>query len=350
MNGVSLFSSSGIGELFLIKNGIKIKVANELIKRRAELYNVIHKDSSMICGDINNDIVFNKIIKKAKEEKCKFLIATPPCQGFSLAGKNKNLSEMQLDERNYLFLKVIELVKIQKFDYVIIENVPRFLQLVLPYKGKLLSPESILSNELGKNYNIDVQIYNSAEYSIPQTRKRAIIKIYKKNLNWPPPKKHKKQITLRESIGHLPTLESGQKSKIKWHFARVHSDSHILTMRHTPEGKSAFQNKKYFPKTKDGLVPKGFATTYSRLKWDEPSPTITMRNDAISSQRNVHPGRKLKNGTFSDARVLTIKELFLLTGLGDDFDLPTNTSEILIRQVIGECVPPGLIYEITKSI
>jgi DNA (cytosine-5)-methyltransferase 1 len=350
MNGVSLFSSSGIGELFLKKNGINIKVANELIKRRADLYNIIHKDSSMICGDINDKVIFDEIVKISKKDKCKFLIATPPCQGFSLAGKNKNLTEMQLDERNYLFLKVIELVKIQKFDYIIIENVPRFLQLVLPYKGKLLSPESILNNELGKNYNINVQIYNSAEYSIPQTRKRAIIKIYKKNLNWTPPKKHKKQITLREAIGHLPSLESGEKSKIKWHFARVHSESHIVTMKHTPEGKSAFQNKKYFPKTKDGLVPKGFATTYARLKWDEPSPTITMRNDAISSQRNVHPGRKLKDGTYSDARVLTIKELFLLTGLGDDFELPINTPEILIRQVIGECVPPGLIYEITKTI
>ena len=350
MNGVSLFSSSGIGELFLKKNGINIKVANELIKRRADLYNIIHKDSSMICGDINDKVIFDEIVKISKKDKCKFLIATPPCQGFSLAGKNKNLTEMQLDERNYLFLKVIELVKIQKFDYIIIENVPRFLQLVLPYKGKLLSPESILNNELGKNYNINVQIYNSAEYSIPQTRKRAIIKIYKKNLNWLPPKKHKKQITLREAIGHLPSLESGEKSKIKWHFARVHSELHIETMKHTPEGKSAFQNKKYFPKTKDGLVPKGFATTYARLKWDEPSPTITMRNDAVSSQRNVHPGRKLKDGTYSDARVLTIKELFLLTGLGDDFELPINTPEILIRQVIGECVPPGLIYEITKTI
>ena len=350
MNGVSLFSSSGIGELFLRKNGIKIKVANELIKRRADLYNIIHKDSSMICGDINDDVIFNKIIKKTKEEKCKFLIATPPCQGFSLAGKNKNLTEMQLDERNYLFLKVIELVKVQNFDYIIIENVPRFLQLVLPYKGELLSPESILNNELGKKYNIDVQIYNSADFSVPQTRKRAIIKIYKKPLKWSPPKKHKKQITLKESIGHLPSLESGEKSKIKWHFSRTHSESHILTMKHTPEGKSAFQNKKYFPKTKDGLIPKGFATTYARLKWDEPSPTITMRNDAISSQRNVHPGRKLKDGTYSDARVLTIKELFLLTGLGEDFDLPINTPEMLIRQVIGECVPPSLIYEITKTI
>jgi DNA (cytosine-5)-methyltransferase 1 len=75
-----------------------------------------------------------------------------------------------------------------------------------------------------------------------------------------------------------------------------------------------------------------------------------MRNDAISSQTNVHPGRKINENIFSDSRVLSIKELFLLTGLGDDFDLPDNTSEILIRQVIGECVPPLLIKKICNSI
>ena len=67
--------------------------------------------------------------------------------------------------------------------------------------------------------------------------------------------------------------------------------------------------------------------------------TITIRNDAISSQRNVHPGLPKDDGTFSDARVLQLKKYFYLR-LGDDFDLPSETSEILIRQIIGECVPP----------
>ena len=86
------------------------------------------------------------------------------------------------------------------------------------------------------------------------------------------------------------------------------------------------------------------------MEWDKPCPTITMRNDAISSQRNVHPGVKLKNGEYSDARVLSIKELFLLTGLGDKFNLKKATPEVLIRQVIGESVPPKLIYQICKGI
>ena len=51
----------------------------------------------------------------------------------------------------------------------------------------------------------------------------------------------------------------------------------------------------------------------------------------------------------SDARVLSIKEIFLLTGLGDDFDLPSETSEILIRQIIGECVLPLLIKTLSEN-
>lgn len=349
MNGVSLFSSAGIGELFLKTLGINIVLSNELIKRRSNLHQVIYPETETFCGDINEKITTDYINKIIYEKDVKFLIATPPCQGFSLIGKNKNLSEMQLDSRNYLFLKVIEIINSNDLDYILIENVPRFLKMFIPHNEKVKGVIEVLNDELGEKYNIKQDIFDCSDYGVPQSRKRAIIRIYKKGLVWGNPKKEKK-ITLRDSIGHLPSIESGEKSKIKWHFGRKHTDQHILCMKHTPEGKSAHENLIYFPKSKNGNKPKGFKTTYSRLKWDEPCPTITMRNDAISSQTNVHPGRLKKDGTYSDARVLSIKELFLLTGLGNDFDLPENTPEILIRQVIGECVPPNLIKNICKEI
>lgn len=86
------------------------------------------------------------------------------------------------------------------------------------------------------------------------------------------------------------------------------------------------------------------------MEWDKPAPTITMRNDAISSQTNVHPGRKLPNGKFSDARVLTPLELIILTSLPNDWKIPHNTPEILIRQCIGESVPPLLIKKVCEGI
>ena len=121
-------------------------------------------------------------------------------------------------------------------------------------------------------------------------------------------------------------------------------------MKHTPTGNSAFSNPVYFPKKKDGTRIKGYESSYRRIRWDEPSPTITIRNDAISSQRNVHPGRLLKNGTYSDARVLSLYELFLLTSLPKTWCPPTDTPEILLRQVIGEAIPPLMIKKIVEGI
>lgn len=41
MKGVSLFSSAGIGEVYLSDAGIDIVVANELLEERAKLYRAI---------------------------------------------------------------------------------------------------------------------------------------------------------------------------------------------------------------------------------------------------------------------------------------------------------------------
>lgn len=350
MKGVSLFSSSGIGELFLKKIGIDIVLANELIERRANLHSVIYPEKEVLCGDIQSKDIFSKVNDVIKEKNVKFLIATPPCQGFSLIGKNKTMTQMQSDPRNYLFLNVIEIIKKNELDYILIENVPRFLKLYIPHNNKPKGVIEILENELGKRYNIKCDIFDSSDFGVPQIRKRAIIRIFKKGLKWEKPEKDNQKITVRQAIGHLPSIESGDFSDIKWHFGRKHTVEHINCMKYTPEGKSAYQNKIHYPKSKSGKIPKGFKTTYSRIKWDEPCPTITIRNDAVSSQTNVHPGNKLSNGTYSDARVLSIKELFLLSGLGEEFDLPSSTPEILIRQVIGECVPPLLIKKICEQI
>ena len=83
MNGLSLFSSAGIGELYLNRLGINIKVSNELIKRRAELYQTIHKNTEIIQGDITNKNVYEEIISRSKKNKVDFILATPPCQGLA---------------------------------------------------------------------------------------------------------------------------------------------------------------------------------------------------------------------------------------------------------------------------
>jgi DNA (cytosine-5)-methyltransferase 1 len=348
LQGVSLFSSCGIAEMYLKELNIKINTANELLKDRAQLYTKLYKDTNMIQGDIREKSVFNNILKSSGN-KVDFLLASPPCQGLSIAGKNRTITQYLHDERNSLINKVIDFIKIKYPSYVLIENVPELLKLQIIQQNKPVKLIDFLESEFSNKYIIDPRILDASDYGIPQKRKRAIIKLFDKNLTWGWPSKEKK-VTVRDTIGHLPSLEAGEKSDIPWHYARKHITRHIIWMNHTPTGHTAFSNKEHYPQKKDGTRIKGYNSTYRRIKWDEPSPTITIRNDAISSQRKVHPGRLLKDGTYSDARVLTPLEIMLLSSIPEKNDIPLDTSELLIRRCIGECIPPLMVKKIVACI
>lgn len=346
LKGVSLFSSAGLAEYYLKDIGINILVANELLEERANLYQMQHPETKMICGDILKDEIFNQIMKNSPEN-LDFLLASPPCQGMSVAGKNRNQKQMQEDKRNLLIFKVMDFIKLKQPSYIFIENVPNFLKLKFSFENENLDIVQILMRSF-KDYKIEAEIYNAADFGVAQIRKRAIIKMYKNNLEWKSPKKEKMK-SVQEVIGYLPSLEAGEKSSIKWHFARKHSAEHIKCLKHTKTGESALNNPIFYP-TNNGKKIKAYNTTYKRIKWDEPAPTITIRNDAISSQHNVHPGRLKKDGTYSDARVLTPLELMLLSSLPQEWSIPDDTPELLIRRCIGECIPPLLVKKIVLGI
>lgn len=342
IKGTSLFSNVGIAETYLERNGIDIVVANELLNERAKFYKFCHPKTDVIVGDITDDKIYNEVVKKSKTEKVEFLLATPPCQGMSVAGKMD-----EHDPRNTLIVKAVDFIKDVMPKNVIIENVPTMLKTSIVVDGKKIKIVDYILRELSNNYKISFNVLNAADYGTPQIRKRAIV-LLSKISDWKLPAKQQ-QITVEAAIGYLPSLESGEKSNIKYHFGTKHNERHILWMKHTPTGCTAFDNPIYFPQKLDGTRIKGFSTTYKRISWDKPAPTITMCNGGISSQNNVHPGRKLADGTYSDARVLSLKELMILTGLPDTWEVPDWASENLVRKVIGEGVPPKLIEAIIKN-
>ncbi len=344
MNGVSLFANVGIAETYIHNHGINIVVANELLENRAAFHKENHPKCNMVQGDITNPEIYNKIVGEAKKRKCDFLIATPPCQGMSVAGKMK-----EDDPRNSLIKFVIEMIKEIEPKHALIENVQGVLKTSILHNGESVKIVDYINNELlPLGYFINPVVVNAADYATPQTRKRAIFLISRVS-KWELPKKMKK-ITVKDAIGHLPSLEGGQSSGIQYHNAKKHNDRHVHFLEHTPSGKTALHNKIHYPKKEDGTRIKGFATTYKRIEWDKPAPTITMANGSVSSQNNVHPGYLQDNGRYSDARVLTLKEIFILTGLPEDWHPPKWASENLIRQVIGEGVPPRLIDSLLSSI
>lgn len=344
MNGLSLFANVGIGETYLHRNNINIKVANELLKKRCDIYTYINKKTDVIVGDISDNDVFEKVIKSAIKHKCEFIIATPPCQGMSVAGQRKHD-----DDRNDLITYVVKAIDKLQPKYIIIENVPQIEKTKINIDHQKVFIIDYLKNSLN-NYKINYKVLNSADYGTAQSRKRMFILLSRQDVvEWTFNIVKKDVLTLKDKIGHLPSLNAGESSDIKYHYAIEHNPEHIRWMSHTPSGKTAIDNKIHYPE-KDGRRIKSYRSTYRRLRWDKPASTITMKSHFISSQNNVHPGRKLDDGTYSDARALTPLELILLTGLPSKWSVPEWVSDLLLREVIGEAVPPLLIYELTKVI
>ena len=345
MKGISMFSSGGIAETYIDDTKIDILLANEIVKERADFYQYCYPNTNMIIGDISSENVFKEYLKAAKKLSPTFLLATPPCQGMSSLGKK----DYESDERNFLIFKVIDIIENLNLDFILIENVPKFFKLFFPYKGDLLGIIDILNIKFSKKYIIESDVLNAKDYGVAQSRPRAIIKMYKKGKKWGWPTK-KDEITLREAIGHLPSLSPGEKSKIRYHHAINHNERQINAMKHTAEGYSAMKNPIHYPKKINGEKVSGFHNTYKRMKWDSPSPARATNNGLISGHNNVHPGKKLEDGTWSDPRVLTLLETFIVSSLPIDWCLPKNSKESFIRLLIGEAIPPLMLKEILLQI
>ena len=349
LKAISLFSSAGIGELLLKNTNVEVIAANELLPLRANCYQYFYPSSEMFCGDITKQETKDRMVSIVKSNDVKVLIATPPCQGLSTLGKNKKQIHYEKDARNYLILEALDIIDVCDFDYILIENVPTFIEMYFPYEGEYLLLKEILEKKYSTKYEIDLRVLNAKDYGICQSRPRAIIKLYKKGLQWAWPKEEK-EIPLSDVIGHLPSLESGETSNIPWHYAKVHNSRAILALKYTPAGKSAIANKEYYPKKEDGTRIKGFHNTFKRLVWDQPCPTRTTFSGSMSSHNNVHPGRLLPDGTYSDARVLTLLETFIVSSIPEDIEFPDKSSDTLIRTVIGESIPPRLMMKVIENI
>lgn len=369
IKGLSLFANVGIAETYLKEVGVDIIIANELLEERAEFYRYVYPECMMIQGDITDEKVFSFIAEQAIEKNVEFILATPPCQGMSLAGaKDPN------DPRNYLITSAVKMIQKVKPKYVMLENVPQQLKTKMIYDGEVLLIPDYLKRELGNDYIFnDDQLMDTKFYGVPQQRKRAIILLTRKDLNflWGYPEKEKHIITLEEAFKDIPDLWPIIKEKEyqkffpenskealsfhKWHKPPSHVWRNVECMLYTPSGNTAFDNIKYYPKKANGEKIRGYDTTYHRLFWTKPCSTVTRYNGIIGSQNNVHPGKPWKldeNGEqmYTNPRVLTIYELMIVSSLPTDWNIPSWASNGLIRHVIGEGIPPLLVRKIVEMI
>jgi len=377
LNYISLFSGAGIGCFGFKLENFNCIATNEAIERRLNIQKNNNKckyDSGYILGDIRDKKVIGKLFSEIERWKNKekiggidVLIATPPCQGISVANHKKKNEK----KRNSLIIESIKLTQEIQPKFFVFENVRSFLNTIctdLDNKDKKI--REVIEANLGGYYNILFKVVNFKEYGANSSRTRTLVLGTRKDLVNITPYDifpiQKKEKTLRDTIGHLPSLNAmGQIDKNDfYHNFKKYSSHMVGWIKDTKEGESAFDNKD--PKKRPHRIIAGKIVynqnkngdKYKRCFWDKVAPCIHTRNDILASQATVHP---------NDNRVFSIRELMLMMNIPNSFiwskkikelnDLSVkekekslSKEEINIRQSIGEAVPTGVFRQIAKRI
>ncbi|ODB36213.1 restriction endonuclease [Pseudoalteromonas sp. BMB] len=375
---VSLFSSAGVGCFGLKELGFKCIATAELLEKRLNIQKYNNKceyDSGYICGDLTrkdtHDRLYGEINAYKKRKKLKgidLVVATPPCQGMSVANHKKN-EELG---RNSLVVESLKIVKDQQPRFFIFENVRAFLKSVCTDLDGVDKPikEAIHTN-LGPGYQIESKVLNLKNYGANSSRTRTLVIGVRRDQKGVTPldlyPDFRPEKTLQDVIGHLPSLkEMGEFSEDDFfHSFRPYKEEMLPWIKATPYGKSAFDNtdNKLKPhKVVDGQIVVNQSKNgdkYQRQLWDKVAPCIHTRNDCLPSQNTVHP---------VDDRVFSIRELMLMMSIPESFQwfpsdtVPANTAnyevknqfrkmtDITIRQCLGEAVPSAVFGEIGRKI
>lgn len=375
---ISLFSSAGVGCYGFKQENFECIATNEIIERRLNVQKHNDKcryESGYISDDITEEETKNKIRREfgfwKKNHGIKeldVLIATPPCQGMSVANHKKG-NELA---RNSLVVESIKLTSEFNPKFFIFENVRAFLNSACTdIDGKEKRIREAIELNLGGRYNIHYQVINFKDYGNPSSRTRTLVLGVRKDmpeitpLDFMPTLQGER--TVREVIGDLKSLKTmGEVDEDDiYHNFRPYAEHMLAWIEKTKEGESAFDNgdpKRRPHKVVDGKVvfnTKKNGDKYSRCYWDKPGACVHTRNDILASQATVHP---------SDNRVFSVREVMRLMSVPDSFKWANiseaelnklsgeekrkflKKEEMNIRQSLGEAVPTVIFRQIAKNI
>ena len=170
---ISLFSSAGIGCYGFKLEGFDCVATNELITRRLDIQKFNNKckyESGYICGDITEDATKSALYaqldlwrKKENVSRIDVVIATPPCQGMSVANHKKSATEIV---RNSLVIESIKIIKQINPRFFIFENVPAFMKTICTdIDGTNKTIAEAIENNLGAEYSYISRIINFKNHS-----------------------------------------------------------------------------------------------------------------------------------------------------------------------------------------
>ncbi|MFD3310954.1 DNA cytosine methyltransferase [Streptomyces sp. NPDC058694] len=294
------------------------------------------------------------------EIQAEVILGGPPCQGFSGLGK-----EDKSDPRNKLWQEYARVVNAIKPKIFVVENVDRFL----------LSPEFALLHEATEKPDgmlrdymlVQHSVLNSADYGVPQARRRVIVVAVRRDLKnlagleYPAPSHAKnaddfipgagleKWVSVGPAVfSHTPAgtltteLPEGTCEPLKitlpgaflttdLHFGRNPTDLSKKRYRAIPEGGNRHNLPPELSTERWLAHTSGSHDVMGRMYWDRPSVTIRTEFYKPEKGRYLHP---------REHRPITHYEAALIQGFPSTFKW--SGSKIQIGRQIGNAVPVGL--------
>ncbi len=328
-------------------DGIQTRVALDFEPKAIMTFQKNFPQTKCICGNICDENIKRQVIEESIKSNVNMVVGGPPCQGFSLKGKNLGLK----DPRNFLFMEYVDIVKRLRPEVFIIENV----------KNLVASENHYFINQIytefeAIGYHLNHAILNAYNYGVPQSRERTIIiGQLSQKIECMPNNYAENRTTVRDAISDLAYLESGEGSDVSEYITEPQSEYQKLLRRNskllhnhkaTNHSKVALDKLAMIPPEGDkSSMPKElygkqqFATTWGRLVWDKPSPTIDTRFDTPSNGRNSHPYLNRSITPREAARIQSFPDSFVFYG-----------NKCAICKQIGNAVPPLLAKAIGEHI
>ncbi|MBP5421269.1 MAG: DNA (cytosine-5-)-methyltransferase [Paludibacteraceae bacterium] len=315
----------------VIKGGFDIDVTCKYAYEHNIKAPFFHKDIKTVIGkDVRSLYSVHSI---------KILAGCAPCQPFSSYSHKKDKDPNKYD----LLYEFGRLIREVSPDYVTMENVSQ----IINFKPKPVFPD-FLQTLKDENYHVWWDIVYCPNYGVPQTRKRLVLLAAKnKDISLIPPLYTKgSYLTVADAILDLPAIESGEHCVTDpLHRAIALSPLNLRRIELTPYGGSW----KDWP---DDLVldchkkegGRSFGSVYGRMKWEEPSPTMTTECTGYGNGRFGHPVQN---------RAITPREAARFQTFPDTYVFFENEEKVSITKssrYIGNAVPPKLGEAIGKSL
>ena len=310
---ISTFAGCGGSSLGYSMAGFRELLAVEWNDNAVATFKRNFPDVPVYHGDINKLSVDEVLeLTGLQPGELDVLDGSPPCQGFSTAGKREFG-----DIRNQLSFQFIRLLRGLKPKVFVMENVSGMVK----GKMKLIFAE-ILKELKASGYEVSACLLNAMYFGVPQSRQRLIFIGVREDLGIKPshPGPQTETVTVREAFENcryesVKYLRNGQVNRV------------ICEMLPGEDGSKASYRL-------TGNKNKWF--NMRRLSWDMPGFTIT-KSDGSSAL--VHP---------KSNRVLNIPEYMRIGSFPDGFDFTGDYNENKRR--IGNSVPPLMMRSIAKHV